>query len=240
MLDIEGKVNNLQKVSSDHFRFEEEEWHTGGAGYYYPHSFRNHHYVVDVSESNTKLDFILNSAQADVAMWLYGPNGGNPITYDYGDREEFMVEDVNSGQYTIVVGTYERGTVDAFYDLDIVGKITSVNKIPSQDTIAIGNWTNGAGYSDANSLQNRVYTFEVVPNSNIDVILESNDVDVCLWLFKPNGEQIDKEYGDREEFIVSDVSQGGVYKVVVGTYEEGVTGNYKLSLVGKFTNFQKQ
>lgn len=241
-LDVEGKIKNLTKIESSQSVFEEVDWETNGGGRYNPESFRNHHYIVNVSESNSTLDIILSSAQSPVALWLFGPNGGNYLKREWGDQQEFIVSDVSSGPHKIIVGTYDRNTYDATYDLDIVGKINNTSRINTQDTCISSTWFNGGGVSAPDSPDNGVFTFDVSEiNSTVDIVLESPDADVCLWLFDPLGQQIDREYGDRSEFIVEAVTQGaGTYRIVAGTESAGAAGNYKISLVGQFENFQKQ
>lgn len=242
VLDVEGQITNLSKKESSHFIFEDIEWSTNGGGRNHPESFRNHHYMVDVSESNHDIDIIVTSPHSNLSVWLYGPNGGTHLRKELGQQKEFIVEEVSSGLNRIVVGTYDRNVYDATYTLDIVGKINGVNLTNSQDTCVSGTWLNGSGWNNPDSPDNGVFTFDVTEiNSTVDIVLESPDADVCLWLFDPLGQQMDREDGGRSEYILEAVTQGaGTYRIVAGTEDAGAAGTYKVSLVGQFENFKKE
>lgn len=240
LLDIEGKVANLQKVESDQFKIENVEWTTWGGGIAHPNSFRNHVYTIEVSENNYPLDIIVQSEVADLSVWLFGLDGGNNYLHTYGRKKEFLNTEVDAGTYTLEVGTYERGVFDAAYDLDVVGKIASIDRIPSQDTIVTGSWEYGSGTGNPDSDDNGRYTFEVTENnSSVDIILESNDVPVCMWLYGPDISGFVWDYGSNRRYIVQNVN-AGTYTIVAGTYSEGAIGDYQLSVVGQFANFKEE
>ena len=237
-LNIEGQVQNLNYNPGKLVLFN-DEWKTNGGGYSNPNSFRNHIYAVNISENNTTLDIILTSTQADVVLWLYPPDRGNYLKRQSGDRTEFIVNEVNKGIYYVHVGTYSRREPEASYELNIVGKISEVKKIPSQTEIVNDVWTNGGGYRKPDSPFNTIYTVDVTENNSVlDIELESNDVDVVFWVYDPNGVQLTSQRGDRYEFKVLSVNRG-TYKIICSPYTEGANGNYTLSIVGQLNNFKK-
>lgn len=239
-LDIAGQVSNLEKISSTSKLFENVSWEDdGGGGLSYPFSFRNHRYLVEVTKNNTSIDAILRSNEAEVCIWFYDTNG-EFIKREYGTKNEFLIGDVNEGTYLLIVGPRYRDVPDADYTLDIVGALGEVTKMQSQSEIKNGSWGSGGGSNNPDASGNDVYTFDVtINNSMIDISLESSDTDVCLWLYSPLNELMDREYGDRKEFIVSGVNEG-TYKIIIGTSAQGASGNYKLAVVGEFVNLVEE
>lgn len=185
------------------------------------------------------MDVVLESDDTEVALWLLDPLG-EQIDLQYNRRSEFTVQEADKGTYTVIAGTTDRNIRQADYRLNVNGKVDNIGQIASQDTIATGTITSGAGVYAPTSPNNHVYTFEVTENNTaIDVIMESPDFDVSLWLYDANGERIGLLYSDRREFIVEEVDSG-TYTVICGTAREDDSGNYNLSVVGKFVNFARK
>ncbi len=237
-ISMKGSDTELTPIPSETLAAS-NEWKTGGGGVNHAQSPRNHRYKFEVTQDNQAVDVVLNSDDVNVAIWLLNPLG-QPVGRNYGDRSHYLITEADKGVYTIIAGTYERNVQQADYQLSVNGQVTALQPVAVQDATASGTITNGAGVNVADSPNHPVYTFDVTENNTaLDVILESPDFDVTLWLYNPNGQLIYRNYGDRRLFTVQEASVGK-YKVVCGTYRPGDSGNYKVSVVGKFGNFTKQ
>ncbi|MCC6726629.1 MAG: PKD domain-containing protein, partial [Saprospiraceae bacterium] len=196
---------------------EKPFWLYGG-GYYYPESYRNHHYSFEVKGDNSQVDINLESQDIDVYLWLYDPLN-ELVNQNGGDRAASLSETLNKGKYTVVAGSSERGAIGN-YTIDLEGNTTGLTKIESTNLKSDNEqWnTGGGGYYDAESLRNHIYTFDVTENNSaVDIRLESSDSEVYLELISPT-QSLEKQYGNKGEKIVYTLNAGN-YKIIAGTYE---------------------
>lgn len=235
-LSVVGNISELKRVNSQDLTAA-AAWDTNGGGLSNPQSYRNHHYTVEVTENNSAIDLILESNDTDVALWVYNLLGEQQAR-TWGSRSNYLVEAANAGTYTIIAGSNNRDVLDADYDLYVNGQIKNLQRIASQDIFVEGNITNGGGLSTPNSPQNAVYTFEVSDNNtSVDIIVESSDFNPAFWLYNPLGERIDRRWGGRRIYSVSEVSKG-TYTLICGTTNIGESGKYNVSVVGEFKDFK--
>lgn len=237
-LEVSGNVSDLTQLSSVTEGLV-AEWATNGGGNNFPYSPRNHFYALEITENNSVLDIVLTSDDTDVSLWLFNTLN-EQVRQRWGGRSESIVEGVNAGTHLIVAGTNQRGVLDADYALNVNGNFTNLRQIPKQDTVFTSTIITGEGNNNPSGSGNEVYTFDVTENgSAIDVIMESPDFDISLWLYDPLNQLVRQRWGGRSQFMVEGVNTG-TYRLVCGTNQLGTMGEYNLSLTGCFTNFEKQ
>lgn len=237
-LSVGGNISSLNLVSSSTLE-QNAAWLNSGGGNNYPYSPRNHLYTVEVTDNNSMLDIVQTSDDTDVSLWLFNPLG-EQVQQSWGGRSRFLVKEANAGTYTIVAGTNTRDVLDADYSLNVNGQIANLTRIICQDTTVNGTISNGGGNNNSDSAANDVYLFEVTENNTaLDIIMESPDFDISMWLIDPLGVNVQQRWGARSRFMVEGVS-AGTYKIICGTNSSGNSGQYSMSVVGKYTNFRKQ
>jgi hypothetical protein len=97
-----------------------------GAGLSHPFSFRNARYTFEVKADKSTVDITLNSPDVNVALWLYNPLG-QLVTYNWGNRRLYSVEESGKGKWTVTVGTQDIGESGKF-KVCLVGKFQNFRK----------------------------------------------------------------------------------------------------------------
>jgi hypothetical protein len=190
-------------------------------------SFRNHHFMFDVTQSGN----ITISIESTVDNYLYLINSLGFIVVKT-DSDEFT-EDLSPGTYTIIAATYSA-LQKSNYVLKVQGAFDNIRKINSQRIEQIGNWTSSGGQLKE-SYRNDHYLFDVTSDSYVDITIESS-VDSYLYLINSLGFIVVETDSNR---LVSSVPADS-YMLVVATYSAGQVSNYVLTIVGQFSNLTEK
>ena len=227
---IQGVLKDPEKIVSQTLQSGSQNWGMlGGGGL--AKTFKNHFYTVEITDDNSSADIELESADTEVALYIYDELGQR-IVNEYGNRYEFRIMAVKKGTYTVMVGTNSRGSVGS-YRLNVHGKVQNLKKVESQVNTVKGNWANNAAAD--------TYSLEITSanNSTLDMDLSSADVNVSVELQTGAGTYIFRKVSNKNEFIVSNELPKGTYRIVVKPYGSTGSGAYTLNVHGQFTNFKK-
>lgn len=237
-LVLTGTKDGASLIASQQLPSDTQTWgKLGGGGL--EKTFRNHFYTFEVTDDNTTVDIELSSADTDIALFLYDALGER-VAVATGNRYQFMLRPVKKGTYTVMAGTYTRGSVGN-YQLNLFGKVTTLKRVESQ-TLESGtqNWGPLGGGGKDVTYKNQFYTFDVTDDYfSIDAELESPDTDVALYVYDKLGQPLNTSYfGDRSKYVVLNLNKGS-YSVMAATVKRGSIGNYNLRLMGKIQNLQR-
>ncbi len=177
----------------------------------------------------------VRSQQFDTYLMVIAPSGEQVDNDDHeGDRTRSLVslplrED---GSYRVYVTSYKPGEMGS-YTLSInadtpPGGVASLDERgvlqPGDETLTSGE------YIDS-------YSFQGLPGQRVNIELTSRDFDTYLILVTPSYEQIENDDADgstSRSFIQADLTEPGMYRVVVTTYEPGERGDYRLTMSPSF------
>ncbi|MCF0070815.1 hypothetical protein LZD49_10055 [Dyadobacter sp. CY261] len=113
-LNVFGKVQNLARVSSQGLTLK-DKW--DGA---------MQNFTLNVTEDNSILDVALKSPDHNGSFTVHDPVG-NQIAYSYSGRDQFTVDAVNKGTYTIK--TYpDQGSMKGNYSLIVYGQFSDFKR----------------------------------------------------------------------------------------------------------------
>ncbi|TAF47444.1 MAG: hypothetical protein EAZ63_07440 [Runella slithyformis] len=228
---IQGVLKDPELIDSELLQSGSQNWGTlGGGGR--DKSFKNHFYTFEVTDDNTSIDVALESAETDVHLMLYDNLGQPQLVSDFSNvRSRFVIAGAKKGTYTLMAATRTRGSVGN-YQVNIVGKVSNLKKLDSQTNTVTGRWANKDAV-DTYSLR-----VSSTGNSPVDLELSSGDTNVRLELQNGSGNFIERQIGNRTEFIVTKDLAPGTYRVQVKPYGNGF-GNYTLHVHGQFADFKK-
>ena len=207
-----------------------------GGGYNKFESFRNFQYTFEVTGANQPVTIRATSPDIKIQFALFSPNGTRVGTSGI-EREVYADYSLNSGNYRLVVAA-DRQAIGAF-DLSVSG--LTVARIPSQTLRSdTQNWGPLGGGGNTKTFKNHFYTFDVTDdNFSPDIDLQSPDTDVFLYLYDPNGTQIDNTgFKARNQYLLK-LTRKGTYTVMVATAARSNVGNYQLMITGKVDNLKR-
>ncbi len=207
----------------------------GGFGNRPPISPRNHFYTFDITEDNAPTE--INVSSADVSVWLVlrAPTGEE--TYTYGTQPagtpRTILKKFNKGTYGLYIGTGKRDDIGK-YSLEVTGKVQNLKQTVYNSAIQAGSYV---GKKAAIT-----YTLTVTEdNSVLDVSLRSPDIVGNIDIYNPSGIRLDYSTAATNYVYAIEKVNKGTHKIVVtpGISTSG-TGNYRLSVYGKFSDLKKQ
>ncbi len=207
----------------------------GGFGNRPPISPRNHFYTFDITEDNAPIE--INVSSADVSVWLVlrAPTGEE--TYTYGTQPagtpRTILKKFNKGTYGLYIGTGKRDDIGK-YSLEVTGKVQNLKQTVYNSAIQAGSYV---GKKAAIT-----YTLTVTEdNSVLDVSLRSPDIVGNIDIYNPSGIRLDYSTAATNYVYAIEKVNKGTHKIVVtpGISTSG-TGNYRLSVYGKFSDLKKQ
>jgi hypothetical protein len=226
---IKGILKDPELIDSELLQSDTQSWGPlGGGGLEV--TFKNHFYTFDITDDNTSIDVELESSDTDVALSVYDALGQR-VVYEFGGRDRFKIIAVKKGTYKVMAATRNRNNVGN-YRLNITGKVSNLKKLDSQVNTVTGRWANKDAV-DTYSLR-----VSSTGNSPVDLELSSGDTNVRLELQNGSGNFIERQIGNRTEFIVTKDLAPGTYRVQIKPYGNGF-GNYTLHVHGQFADFKK-
>ncbi|HZF31449.1 MAG TPA: hypothetical protein VE907_20200 [Gammaproteobacteria bacterium] len=175
----------------------------------------------------------LRSADFDPYVVVRTPSGAQFDNDDYGDdagRALVALELDESGEYEVVVTSFSEGETGA-YNLRLVleNDAAATRRRDRNGELDLGDETLTTGeYVDT-------YRFQGWPGQHLSLDLESDDFDTYLILKEPHGGQVENDDTDESgpsghSHIERDLSEAGVYSVLVTSYEPGEIGSYRLEI----------
>lgn len=175
--------------------------------------------------------FDLRSDEFDTYLQVTSPSGQVSYNDDYlGDlsRSLLALDLDETGQYSIAVTSFDTEETGA-YTLSISRPMVLANvpRIEETGTLSATDPTRptSGGYVDT-------YEFEGAPGRRAIIDLTSDDFDTYLVLTSPSGtvrenDDLDSLYHSQ---IIADLQDTGTYRVQVTSYEQGETGDYRLTI----------
>lgn len=190
-------------------------------------SFKNHHFLFDITQAGNVTINIRSSAGnylylVDSLGIIVASANGNTITAN-----------LSPDTYRLIAATYYANQASN-YALTLTGAMSNIRKINSTRIERKGKWTSSGGRS-LGSTRNDHYLFEVSSESYIDIAIKST-VGNYLYLVNSLGFVIASANGNR---LISTVPADS-YRLVVATYYPAEASNYVLTFVGQFTNLTKK
>lgn len=234
-LAIVGTKNGATRIPGPVLQANNQDWGLlGGGGR--DNTFKNHFYTFDITADNTSIDVEIESADTDVALYLFDELGIR-IDSQSGARYVYKIKAVKKAKYTVMAATNARGSIGK-YSLRITGQAANLQRIVSQTTTVVGKWdTSSPKLALYPYPPTDTYTVQVNENSPLDIDLSSSDVDVRIELLTGVGDRIGYSPAARSSALIGDVTKG-MYKILVHPHQQ-LYGNYKLTLHGQFTDFKR-
>ena len=175
----------------------------------------------------------LRSADFDPYLVVRTPSGAQFDNDDYGDdagRAVVALELDETGEYEVVVTSFSEGESGS-YSLRLVleNDAAATRRRDRNGELDLGDETLTTGeYVDT-------YRFQGWPGQHLSLDLESDDFDTYLILKDPRGGQVENDDADESgpaghSHIERDLSEAGVYSVLVTSYEPGEIGSYRLEI----------
>jgi hypothetical protein len=228
---ITGIIGNPVIIPSEIIKSDTQEWGAlGGGGL--DKTFKNHFYTFDITDDNSTIDLELESADTEVALYLYD-NLGQRVFVEYGSRYEFKVIAAKKGTYTVMVATAKRSSIGK-YLMRLQGKVNNIKRVESQVITVSGRWAN----KDAED----IYSFRTTSTANapLDIEVASPDANPYIYLQSSVGSNLElKVLPNRLNFMVSRDYAQGTYRIRLIPGGNREFGNYTLTLHGQFTDFKK-
>jgi hypothetical protein len=171
----------------------------------------------------------LRSGEFDPYLIVLPPGGEQLDNDDHeGDasRSVLSMPLAETGSYQVIVTSYRADESGAYtLALDKVAGSAAPERLERRGELLAGDDTLQSGeYMDA-------YQFTGHPGQRVDVDLRSDDFDTYVMLVDPSGEhQENDDAGDDlgHSRLETDLTEAGVYEVIVTSYEPGETGSYSL------------
>jgi hypothetical protein len=163
---------------------------------------------------------------------VYGPNGAFIVSsWDYSDAYvDFRA--TLSGTYVAVIGTYEDGETGT-YRLRFI-KAPGTLTVPDGDEG--GTLTNGGNHDGTTEMGDEdAWTFSV--NAGDSVVLRCGELSGSTYyyprilVFGPDGSLIVSDWDYSDAYAQFRATLSGTYTALIGTYEQGETGTYRLRYV---------
>ncbi len=175
----------------------------------------------------------VRSSDFDPYLLVRTPGGEQIDNDDYeGDasRSLLALSLTENGVYEVTVTSYSKGETGGYtVAIALEGHEPAAQRIDRAGALEAADETLITGeYIDA-------YDFQGWPGQHVAIDLTSDEFDTYLILKDPSGGQVendDAEGDDRvgHSSIASDLTQTGMYRVLVTSYEPGETGPYRLTI----------
>lgn len=172
----------------------------------------------------------LRSSEFDPFLIVRVPNGEQFENDDFeGSRDRSLISltAAETGRYSVHVTSFAGGDAGAYVlRIDVAETESNLGSIEYHGELERGDETLTTGeYVDS-------YEFVGSPGQHVEVELRGDDFDTYLVLIPPIGEQLENDDVDAisHSLIETNVSEAGTYRVLVTSYDEGVTGGYELSI----------
>jgi hypothetical protein len=229
--EIIGIIGNPIIIPSEIIKSDTQDWGTlGGGGL--DKSFKNHFYTFDVTDDNSTIDLELESADTEVALFLYD-NLGQRVFNESGSRYEFRIIATKKGTYSVMAATTKRGSIGKYF-LRVHGKVNNIKRVESQVITVSGRWAN----KDAVD----TYSFRTISTANapLDIEASSADANPYIYLQSSVGSNLETTLlTKRINFITSRDYPQGTYRIQLVPGGNREFGNYTLTVHGQFTDFKK-
>ena len=201
----------------------------------------------------SEVTITLESANADAYLFLRtGEAKSGTALNDHADDDDAGVgtnseirESLVAATYTIEATTYYAGETGSFtLTLSGVGTTTPPPADPcleklTGDMRVSGQWASGCDSMDRAGSHARFYTFTLPQESEVTVILESDDADTFLYLregakakFGSALHENDDHEGSLSRSQIRETLAAGSYTIEATTYGTGETGSFTLTLSG--------
>jgi hypothetical protein len=175
----------------------------------------------------------LRSADFDPYVLVRTPGGAQFDDDDYGGeagRALVALELDETGEYEVIVTSFSEGETGT-YSLAIAleNDANATRRRDRNGELDLGDETLTTGeYVDT-------YRFHGWPGQHLSLDLESDEFDTYLILKDPHGGQVENDDADESappghSHIEHDLTEAGVYSVLVTSYEAGATGAYRLEI----------
>ncbi len=140
-----------------------------------------------------------------------------------------------------VVGTYVVSLTVSDGNWPVVSADASITAVAPTTRQTTGSWTaaDGTGGGNAYTPRNHVYTFDVATNNQpVSLSLASSDINVGLYIYDPNGNEVGRSgFGRSQQADV--IVNAGKYTVMVASGERYDIGAYKLVGKGMSSEFTR-
>jgi hypothetical protein len=229
-LALTGTKNGASLIPSQIVSSGTQNWgDLGGGGRNL--SYRNHLYDFEVTEDNTSFDVELESADTDVALYIYNPLGQQVGTLQTGRYAPYIVG-ANKGTYTVMAATNVRGG-KGNYNLRITGKVANLKRRNSQTSSLTGRWPDNKATD--------TYSVQLTANSSpLDIELTSPDTKAYMELQTNTGNYIRNASSANTLVIVQQNVAKNTYQIQVYPLRiSGDPGSYTLTVAGQFADFKK-
>jgi hypothetical protein len=225
-IDLLGPVSNIKKVSSTSI-VHPAEWSTSAGRN--SSSYLNPHFEFTVDRLS---DFSFElSSNVDEQVYLIDESG---LVTTFGTRHNEGTILLSPGRYTLVTGTYSVETEQSF-NVRLTGQISDVSVDEATSQPIKGSW-NVSGGRSFTSPANPAYEVTITEESELSLLLDS-PVGRYLAILDDIGAPVKTGYTSTEGMVslyLGAVLQPGIYTIVVGSYQTGVTSDFNLTVVGKF------
>jgi hypothetical protein len=174
----------------------------------------------------------LRSDEFDPYVFVRSPSGKQFDNDDFegnSSRALLSLPLTENGQYNVTVTSYAEGeTGDYTLSIDVGAPSAVTTRIDHTGKLEAGDETLTSGeYVDE-------YTFEGSPGQHVSIHLRSATFDTYLILRDPAGEQTENDDADDggvgHSNLEVDLSESGIHRVLVTSYETGETGPYVLTI----------
>ena len=190
-----------------------------------------------VSPSAEDLDVVVDVTDADGNSIL--PDGA--VDNAFGTEEILDIEIAETGTFFVVVSGFDSSDVGAFQlDFNEAGAGTSAGGDGGSDSTPVG--AGALGYEDTitgavtSENPSPSYTFSGSAGDIINVVVDPDgDLDVVIDIIDSSGNSLllagsDNSFGS--EITMMELPSDGEYSVVVSSFDDGVVGDFELSLGG--------
>ena len=200
----------------------------------------------------SEVTITLESADADAYLFLRAREAkSGTVLNDHVDDDDAGVgtnseirESLAGGTYTIEATTYYAGETGSFtLTLASVGTTTPpadpcLEKLTGDMSIS-GQWASGCDSMDRVGRHARFYTFTLSQESEVTIILESDDADTFLYLREGAKAKVgaalhenDDHEGSLSKSQIRETLAAGSYTIEATTYYAAETGSFTLTLSG--------
>jgi hypothetical protein len=227
-IDIIGQVNNVRKIAVDAITIA-DSWNPSNQRD--RESYLNAHYSFTIDQDSY---FAYEITSNSTPSFFLVDSQGHQLFNNFLAEGHF---ELSAGDYTLVVATHNNDVENQNFNLRIIGQISDVSKINASRNDVTGSWTNSGGQVYT-SLANPAYTLTVTENSQLDVLLTTSTLgylvaldDIGTPIVLPS-----HEIANGPTYVFEADLEAGDYTIVVGTRTSGITANYNLSFVGKYSD----
>ena len=198
-------------------------------------------------QSEVTITLTRTSGDADTYLYLReGTTRSGMALHENDDHDGLTVSQIEetlaAGSYTIEATTFSAGQTGSF-TLAVSGlggappvTDTCVQTLDGDGTVR-GKWLEGCQSEAPGRGYARYYSFTLDQSSEVTITLESQDADTYLYLREDDARSGDYLYqnddaGSTARSQIRETLAAGAYTIEATTYDEGVTGDFTLTISG--------